>query len=238
MHRRVSELFRSGRTFATTRWGVLRAAAGEGQSASSALESLCADYWKPVYAHVRTKIGDVHLAEDLTQEFFARFLSQGWFLRPVEEKGKFRTFLLAVLNRFLRDERIRAQAWKRGGRTSTLALDDVPEIAAAGEAGGGIDFDREWAKALLGRAFEALQAESDPQRFATLAPFLQRPPAQGEYQRLAEPFGGSVNAVAAAVGRMRRRFRELLRLEVAGTVGEADDVDEELLYLLRLTATE
>jgi RNA polymerase sigma-70 factor (ECF subfamily) len=226
---------RYSRSFATTRWGVVRAAAGEGESAQSALESLCKDYWEPVHTHVLYRVSDTHLAEDLTQEFFSKFLSQGWFLRPREERGKFRTFLLTVLRRFLKDELQRTRAWKRGGRTVTMSLDDLPEIAA-NDPTNSTHFDRAWAKTLLHRAFVALRKESDGERFDHLFPFLQREPDRGEYQTLTDRFGMTPNTIAAAVSRLRRRLRDLLREEIRQTLDESEDVDEEMRHLLHLLA--
>lgn len=226
------------RSFGTTRWGVVRGAAGDGESARSALESLCQDYWQPVHAHVLYRVSDPHLAEDLTQEFFSKFLSQGWFLRPREERGKFRTFLLTILHRFLRDELQRTRAWKRGGRSVTLSIDDLPDGVLASEQPEASDhFDRAWARTLLDRAFSSLRKESDSQRFDRLSPFLQREPEHGEYQALSDLFGMTPNTIAAAVSRMRRRLRDLLREEIRRTLDEADDVDEEMRHLLHLLAS-
>ena len=225
------------RSFATTRWGVVRAAAGEGGSAKSALESLCKDYWAPVNAHIHHRVGDVHRAEDLTQEFFAKFLSQGWFLRPREERGKFRSFLLTILRRFLNDEFERAATWKRGGRNATLRLDDVSEAAITPDGPETtLHFDRAWAENLLHRAFETLKQESDGERFDRLVGFLQREPDHGEYQLLADQFAMTPNTVAAAVKRLRRRLRDHLRDEVSRTLADDEDVDEEMRHLLRLLA--
>ncbi len=220
--------------FATTRWGVVRAAAGDGSTAHLALESLCKDYWDPVYAHVLFRVQDTHLAEDLTQEFFSRFLSHGWFLRPREERGKFRTFLLTLLRRFLNDELQRARAWKRGGRNQTLSIEDLPEIPDDEDASH--HFDRAWAKSLVERAFSTLRRESDDGRFQLLSPFLQREPDAGEYQRLSADSGMAPNTIAAAVSRLRRRYRDLLRDEIRQTIPDDADVDDEMRHLLRLLA--
>ena len=226
---------RPTRSFATTRWGVVRAAAGDGEDAQLALESLCKDYWEPVYAHVFYRVSDPHFAEDLTQEFFSKFLSQGWFLRPREDRGKFRAFLLTVLRRFLNDELQRIRAWKRGGRTVTMSLDELPDIVLArDEPEANSHFDRAWAKTLLDRAFVNLRRESDRERFNLISPFLQREPEPGEYQNLTDRSDMTPNTIAAAVSRLRRRLRDLLREEIRQTLDETDDVDEEMRHLLRL----
>lgn len=228
---------RLGRNFATTRWGVIRAAAGEDHTAKSALESLCRDYWAPVNAHIRHRVSDIHLAEDLTQEFFAKFLSQGWFLKPQQERGKFRSFLLTLLRRFLNDEFERAAAWKRGGRVATVSLDPFMEAIIAPEnPDTALQFDRAWAENLLHRAFESLKQESDGERFDLLVTFLQREPDHGEYQHLSDRFGITPNTVAAAVKRLRRRLRDHLRDEVSQTLADDEDVDEEMRHLLQLLA--
>src|SRR5690606_37661490 len=126
--------------------GVIDAAAGKDENAGSALEALCKDYWEPVHAHILHRVSDTHLAEDLTQEFFSKFLSQGWFLRPRRERGKFRTFLLVLLRRFLNDELQRTRTWKRGGRAVTMSLNELPEVALArDQPEASSHFDRAWA---------------------------------------------------------------------------------------------
>lgn len=215
----------------------MRSAAGEGDSARHALNSLCEDYWNPVYAHVLYRVRDSHLAEDLTQDFFSKFLSQDWFLRPRESRGKFRTFLLTVLRRFLNDQSKRSHAWKRGGRNPTVSLDELPELASDTMADSSSHFDRAWAQTLLHSAFVRLKKESDSARFQHLFPFLQREPDQGEYQTLTDQFGITSNTIAAAVRRMRRRLRDLLREEIRQTLDDGDDIEEEMRHLLRILAS-
>lgn len=219
--------------FATTRWSMLRRAVGGGEEASSAMERWCRDYWPPVYAHVHRRVRDPHAAEDLTQDFFLKWVKYEWLKRPRPDQGKFRSFLLTVLKRFLRDEAEKSMAAKRGGGEVMMALE---EMAGGGPAGPeeADAFDRDWAKHILDRAFAALREESDPGRFDRLKPFLQREAEEGEYRRLAAHFQGNPNAVGAAVRRLRLRLKQRLREEVAQTVGEADEVEEELTYLLRM----
>lgn len=224
---------RRGGEFATTRWSMLRRAAGNGEEASSAMDSWCRDYWPPVYSHVRRHVRDPHLAEDLTQEFFLKWMQQEWLKRPQPELGKFRTFLLTVLRRFLRDEAAKAAAEKRGGGIAPVSLDELIEGAPPGPAEANA-FDRDWAKFIMDRAFAALREESDPDRFDRLRPFLEREAVEGEYRLLSRHFGDNPNAVGAAVRRLRLRLRQRLREEVSLTVGEPEEVDEELAYLLRL----
>lgn len=222
--------------FVTTRWTMLRCAASDGEGASSAMETWCRNYWPPVHAHILRRVRDPHLAEDLTQEFFLRWVRHEWLKRPQPELGKFRSFLLTVLKRFLRDEMQKAMAEKRNGGMKLIPLDELINGEPAGPADAET-FDRDWARFILGRAFAALREESDPERFDLLRPFLEREADAGEYGRLAPHFGGNANAVGAAVHRLRLRLRQRLREEVLQTVDEADEVDEELTYLLRLIVT-
>lgn len=225
-----------GTGFVTTRWTMLRCAAGNGEGATSAMDTWCRSYWAPVHGYILRRIRDPHLAEDLTQEFFLRWVRHEWLKRPQPELGKFRSFLLTVLRRFLRDELQKAMAEKRSGGINLISIDELADGGPAGPVEVGT-FDREWARFILGRAFAALREESDQKRFDLLRPFLERDADPGEYCRLAPHFGGNSNAVGAAVYRLRQRLRQRLRDEILQTVDKADEVDEELTYLLRLIVT-
>lgn len=221
--------------FMTTRWTMLKVAAGEGEDAESALQWWCSSYRGPVFAYVLARVRNEHLAEDLTQEFFLKFLAKELLARPVAERGKFRSFLLTVLKRFLMDEAAKAAAQKRGGRAEMLSLEEMPNGGPANPQEEGMErFDRDWARQLMDGAFTALRNESDPARFDLLKGFLEREAEAGEYQALAPAFGGNPNTVSAAVRRLRLRLREKLREEVRRTVGSSEEVEEELSYLLKL----
>jgi RNA polymerase sigma-70 factor (ECF subfamily) len=225
--------------FLTTRWNLVLDAAGTGAT-EDALEQLCRIYWYPLYVYVRRRGHDPHAAEDLTQEFFARLLERRWLQGIQPEGGRFRSFLLTMLNRFLANEWDRSQALKRGGGHVLVSLDDLspenrygrepttqetPELA----------FDRAWAVTMLDQALAALRRDADAERrssqFELLHPFLSREAIEGEYDRVAAQLGVSAGAVAVAVYRLRRRYREQVRQEVLETLADPGMLDEELGHL-------
>ena len=232
-------------TFRTTRWTLVRAAGGAPESERrSALESLCAAYWPPVYAFVRRQGATPVLAEDLTQGFFARLLEKDGLRQADPERGRFRSFLLGALRHFLANEDERERAQKRGGGRALLSLDSC---ALRGiEDGLGLEppsdptpereFERAWARSVLERARERLaeeqaQAGKSPQ-WRALEPHLARHDERGQGAGLAQTLGISENAVRVALHRLRRRFGELVRDEVRETVGPGE-VEDEVRVLLR-----
>jgi len=229
--------------FAPTRWSVVLAAARGGQSAcaADAMGELCRIYWYPIYAYVRRHGHDTHEAEDLTQEFFARLLAKDYLAGVAREKGKFRAFLLTSLRHFLANERDRAQAQKRGGGRIILPLDALTaeqryRLEPADTSTPEKLFERQWALTVLEQVLDRLQAEfaaggKEP-FFAALKRFLTGDGASSSYAEIGAEFGMSAGAVKVAVHRLRRRYRDLLREEIAQTVASADDVDEEIRYLL------
>src|SRR5262245_23484016 len=214
--------------FTATHWSVvLEARDHASPQAAEALERLCRIYWYPLYAYVRRQGKAPHDAQDLTQEFFARLLA-GNFLQSVQRhKGKFRSFLLAAMNHFLADERDRAHAAKRGGGQVPLSLSqEDAENRYLGDAISPLSpeniFEKRWAAALLEEAFEKLRQEfaasGKLDRFKALNVFLQDTSDTGDYVAVGTQFGMTANAVAAAVHRLRERYRELVRAEIAHTV--------------------
>ena len=230
--------------FATTRWSLILKAGGlDSAEAFEALTKLCESYWYPLYSHARRRGRSPQDAADLTQEFFRRFLEKGYLNRADPERGRFRSFLLTSLNNFLANEHDRSTAVKRGG--ALLALDDVAaeqryQFETPGAAVAERAFDRNWALAVMRCAIERLAEEcagaGKAPLFRALQPFLARESDKGEYARLAEGLGLSANSVAVAVHRLRERYRELVRQQVAETVGDPADVEDELRYLLTLLA--
>jgi RNA polymerase sigma-70 factor (ECF subfamily) len=228
--------------FATTRWTLVRAA-GDGLStaADEALETLCEAYWFPLYAYVRRHGFSKEDAEDLTQAFFAKLLERRDIAGLKQENGRFRAFLLASLKHFLANERDRAGRLKRGGNITHLSLDwqfadarfqladgmQVPPDAA---------FDREWALALLARVVGILQseyaAEGKAERFEQLKPWLTAASGTIPYASAAEALAMDSGALRVAVHRLRKRYRELLRGEIAHTLADPTMVDEEMAALL------
>jgi len=227
--------------FATTHWSiVLNAKQASEPAAHEALEILCATYYYPLYAFVRRQGYDPHAAEDLTQEFFYRFVAKDYLSSVSPEKGRFRSFLLASLKHYLSVARAQAAAIKRGGRTNFIPLDgekvenrylQEPKSELAPE----MAYDRGWATTLMERALEGLRQEfRDDDKavlFEKLRPFLSSEPVVGEYQDLAAELNMTAGAIGVAVFRLRQRYGQRVRAEVANTVGHPADVEEELRYL-------
>lgn len=226
--------------FATTQWTVaLAAGRAEGELRREAFGTLFTIYWRPLYAYLRCTGCSPDEAEETVQAFFARLLEKGDLARVAPEKGRFRSFLLASLRHFLSNERDRDRAAKRGGG-KLLSLDvAAAESRYAAETDGLGDpaelFEREWALAALERAGQKLREEAvaagNERRFDRLQPFLGGA-ADDRYRDAAADLGLSENAVKASVARLRSRFGELLRAEIAPTVERTEEIDEELRDLL------
>jgi RNA polymerase sigma-70 factor (ECF subfamily) len=235
------ELSTGQMAFRTTHWTVVRAAqqGDDGISARQAMATLCSTYWPPLYAFIRRGGHAPHDAEDLTQEFFYYFL-EGDRLRDVAPaKGKFRSFLLACLKQFLAKEHARAQTAKRGGGRKLISL-DTPEAQYSSEPVDHLTpealFDQRWAATVLTCTLEDLRQEYALHHKTTLFEDLMGflPGCEGSASRaeLAARHQVSVGAIDVAIHRLRQRFGALLRQRVAQTVSAADEVDEELDYLM------
>ena len=237
---------RTASQFATTHWSVVLAA-GDSESPGSreALEKLCQTYWYPLYAFIRRNGRPPEDAKDLTQAFFERFLEKRYVKEVVQAKGRFRTFLLTTLKRFLCDEFDRATAAKRGGGVSIIPLDALDaesrlnQAAAASQTPESV-FDGAWAETVIQTCVERLhgeyQAENKAAQFVELKRYLSRPAEAGAYTATARALGLSVEAVAMAVLRLRLRYRVLVRAEVANTVATPAEIDDEMRYLVELLA--
>ena len=227
---------------ATTQWSqILAARDGSDTEARKALEGLCQTYWQPLYAYVRHQGSNPDEARDLTQGFFAEFLDKDFLSDVDPEKGRFRAFMLASLRHFLSHERDRAEALKRGGGTTTLSLD-----VEAGEAGYALRpteamtpvdvFERRWAMTVLDRAMSRLQEESATSgigdQFKELKQYLTSAEPQEPYREVGETLGISEGAVATAVHRLRQRYARCLRVEIAETVVNPAEIDDELRHML------
>lgn len=227
--------------FASTRWSiVLSAGRSDTPRAQSALAKLCQTYWYPLYAYVRRRGKSREDAQDLTQEFFARLLEKHWVAAADPEKGRFRSFLLTALKRFLCDEWDKARAQKRGGGVPMLSLQfDTAETRLCREPADEVtpeqSFERRWVLTLLEGVLKQLEAEygreGNGELFAQLNPCLVGDRQSLPYAELARKLGVSESAVKSAVYRLRQRYRKILREEIAQTVAEAGDVDEELRHL-------
>ncbi len=228
--------------FAATRWTlVLAAARGNPTSrAAEAMAELCRLYWYPLYAYVRRRGHDIHEAEDLTQEFFLRLLAKNYLLGIDRQKGKFRAFLLASLKHFLANEWDRSQAQKRGGGQTILPISAADaENRYRSEPWHDLTpeklFERRWALTVLDHALARLQTalafEGKQAVFERLKPFLTAGRETSDYAAAAADLQTTAGAVKTAVHRLRRRYRQLLRDEIAQTVASAAEIDEEIRYL-------
>jgi RNA polymerase sigma factor (sigma-70 family) len=234
-----------GGMFATTQWSLVLAAGhrGDDARASEALEVLCRIYWYPLYAYVRRRGCTPGDAEDLTQEFFGRLLARDYLARANPLAGKFRSFLLAGINYLLCDEQDKARRLKRGGGQKVISFDgEAADVRYRLEP---VDrmtpervFERSWVATLLERAAHQLRVEYEAAGKAVLYEQLTefRLDAQGQraYGEVAVQLGQSESAVKSAILRLRRRHRQLVREEIAQTVADPSDVDDEIRYLLRI----
>ena len=228
--------------FATTHWSVVLAAGQQdAPQASEALEKLCRTYWYPLYVYVRRRGHSVEDAQDLTQQFFAHLLQRGRFRVADPGRGRFRTFLLHALEHFLINEWKRAHRLKRGGETPSLSLDaEDAEHRYANEPAATLTperaYEKRWAMTLLERVLAALQQEyaeaGKSPVFEELAELLWGKDASVSYAQIGERLGMTEGAARGAMHRLRERYRERLRAEVAQTVAHADEVEEELRYLI------
>ena len=228
--------------FVTTHWSVILTAGGsDTTSARQALAKLCQTYWYPLYAYVRRRGFSPPDAEDMTQEFFARFLEHDWVANADREKGRFRTFLLSAMNHFLANEWDKARAQKRGGGVPLLPLQfDTAETRYSREPADSVTpeqhFERRWALALLetvtGRLRMEYEQEGKGELFAALNPCLVGDRTAQPYEELAQKLALSEGAVKSAVHRLRQRYRQLLREEIAQTVAQPGEVEEELRHLI------
>ena len=227
--------------FATTRWTlVLTAARRDAPEAGAALEELCRTYWYPLYAYVRRQGHTREDAEDLTQSFFARLLEKNYLEGLQSDKGKFRAFLLVALKHFLANEWDRANRKKRGGDAVMLSLDwrDADtryQIEPADNVSPDKLYDRLWAVTLLERVIARLREETsregESKLFDVLSPFLMIGKSAIPYAQAASALGLSEPATRVAVHRLRRRYREFLRDEIAQTLSNPAQVEEEMRAL-------
>lgn len=207
------------------------------EQARRALDDLCQRYWQPVYAVVRSREPSVDTARDQTQAFFLYLLEKSALRRADRARGRFRTFLLTVLWRFLRDERKRAGAEKRWGHLEECALDDVEGEVTTEEQSISELLDREWALATMERAIEAVRGEVIAARgeeiWNVLRAFLPGSTEVPSMAVAAEALGVGEGGARTEVHRLRNRCREALRRELLRTVASPDDLDEEIEYLGR-----
>lgn len=222
-------------SFDDTCWSVVLRARSSAHDADAALAALCRTYRPPVLAYIRRcgYRGDV--AEDLVQAFFTQFIELAWHASADPQRGRFRTFLLTTVKRFLIDCDQEARRLKRGGAFHFETLDDSNEFDIATDDTPDAAFERDWAIAVLNAAFVRLRSEAEQvgklELFEQLSPFLTERPDEADYARAAEALNLRRNTLAVAVHRLRHRLRELVHEEIAQTTADGDELATELRTL-------
>jgi RNA polymerase sigma factor (sigma-70 family) len=230
--------------FLTTRWSIVLSARDKASPGSErALESLCQAYWYPLYVYVRRQGHSAHDAQDLTQAFFERLLEKDYLQAAAREKGRFRTFLIVAMKRFLLNEWDKARTQKRGGGHLIVSLDaELAENRYRAEPGGTLPadevYERRWALTLLEQAMARLRASyaetGREAEFEHLKTFLTADRGEISYREVARELQMTEGAARVALHRLRKRFRQFFREEIAGTVSSPDEVDEEVRYVVSI----
>jgi len=231
--------------FVTTHWSVVLAAGrGEAPQAQASLEKLCQTYWCPLYAYVRRRGYTAADAEDLTKEFFAWLLQRDWLGQSDPQRGRFRSFLLTTISRFLANEWDKTRTQKRGGGRVVSLPFGAAEARCRWEPADKVtpeqSFEWRWALTLLDQVMDRLRADYSRQDkaelFEKLKPCLLGERAAQPYGRLALKLGMTAGSVKVAVHRLRQRYRQLLREEIAHTVASPEEIEEELRHLFAVLA--
>jgi len=235
-----------GATFLTTHWSVVLTAQGRSPEALEALNQLCRSYWLPLYAFVRREGHSPEEAKDLTQDFFARLLQRGDFDAVRREKGRLRSYLLISLKHFLSNERQRAGAIKRGHGKQPISLDEIlahqrsepePAVTMTAEQ----IYERRWAlrvlEEVLAHLGDEFRASGKTILFERLQDQLVDDPGRSSQAEIGRELGMSENAVKQAFHRLRERYRQLLREEIAHTVATPGEIEDELRHLIAVLRT-
>jgi RNA polymerase sigma factor (sigma-70 family) len=236
--------------FHTTHWTLVRNARGESPEARQALSELCATYYAPVVAFLRREGRDDDAARELAHEFFAKVLAGDSLCGIDPERGRFRSYLLGAVKHFLANHRRNAAREKRGGGAEHVAIrettDTTPGIEVADSSSLAVNveldaaFDREWALAIVERSLALLESESSSAgqtaQFATLKPWLSPAASRASQADIAAQLGLSEGALKVAIHRLRRRFRDITRAEIAQTLHDTADLDDEMRHLVNALA--
>lgn len=226
--------------FRETRWTQVQRAKVDSPEGRQALSELCQAYYEPVTAFLRHTVADQDSALDLSHAFFERLLAGGTIARATEERGRFRSYLLAALKHFMAHEREAARRLKRGSNTPLLALDTTEDgsprsIPDPAQLSPDEAYDRQWALTVLHRTLDALRQECIEQGrgvlFEQAKPWLTGDAGHGDQGALARSTGMSETALKVAIHRLRRRFRQRLRVEIASTLEHPEGVESELRAL-------
>lgn len=230
--------------FHTTRWSIVVGAQGHSPAdVNASVESLYRQYVSPLYAYVRRRGYSPHDAQDLTHEFFSRLLEKGWLSSAQPDRGRLRTFLLVALKRFLANEWDRARAGKRGGGSLPVSLQSEEgerlfsvDVAASSTLPDELLFDRNWAMVLMQTTLDHLRREYErstrPGDFAVLKSCLTAERGSIDYAAIARELQLLPASARSLVHRFRKRFREIFRAEVAGTVSSPEEVEDEMRALI------
>jgi RNA polymerase sigma-70 factor (ECF subfamily) len=223
--------------FRTTRWTQVSRAKADSPEGRRALAELCNAYYEPVAAFLRYELRDADAARELAHDFFAHMLAGATIARAEQERGRFRSYLLGAVKHFLSHHRESQRRLKRGGGVEKVSLNDteVSSVPDAGVLSPDAAFDRQWALIVVARALEALRcecaAEGRAEFFELVKPWLTGDSAHGDQAALAASCGLNANALKVAVHRLKRRFRQLLKEEVAGTLDDPAQVEAEMRAL-------
>ena len=235
-----------GAPFASTHWSVvlLTAQSQAPEAAQAAMTGFCQTYWPPLYTFLRRRGRSPSDAQDLTQAFFVHLLEQNTLSRASSEKGKLRTFLLGSLQHFLANEHAYDQAAKRGGGQQIVSMDDhLIEAEAAmlhtAQTDATNGYDRQWAANIVSRTWDQLRremmAEGKRELIEALKPFVMGgTDSHPDQEQTAAQLGVPISTFRNSLRRLRQRYRESLRVEVATTVSSVSEVDEEMRYLFRV----
>ncbi len=223
--------------FAATRWTLVARASGADPAAQAALSELCAAYYAPVIAFLRARGRDEDTARELAHAFFEKVLAGGTLGGADQARGRFRSYLLGAVKHFLADRFDRAQAAKRGSGIEPEPLDETADSPVEDKR----IFDRQWALTLIARALEITGSElrdaGKAQHFDVLKPWITGGGETFPQAAAAQQLGLSEGAVKVAIHRLRQRFREAVKAEIAQTVPTPADIDDELRHLLAVLLT-
>lgn len=230
--------------FAATRWTLVVQAKGNDEAARAALSELCAAYYAPVLAFLRLDGRPEDAAREKAHEFFAKVLAGNSLGGADPARGRFRSYLLGAVKHFLGDQRDRGHAAKRGGGVAPESLEETdgsaPGLQVAGPDRDETAFDRQWALTVIARALEAVSAEwaaaGKGAQFEILKPWLTGEAGAPPQAQAAQQLGMGESAVKVAIHRLRQRFREAVKLEIAQTVPAESDIDDELRHLVAVLA--
>lgn len=234
------------KNFATTQWSLVQAAGRQSsQTARVALEELCQTYWFPVYAFIRRRGKSEAEAEDLTQGFFVHLLDSEFIESADKQRGRFRSYLLKSVSNFINAAYRAETAQKRGGETGSLQIDFVAgEQLYKQETAASLTpeqiFERRWAMTLLNNTIQQLRSDYEErnhlQLFESLEAHINQDPARVPYAELTESLSMTEDAIKQAARRLKIRYREILRNEIANTIGSTDEIDDELKALMAALA--